>query len=129
MDNHRIGLRAYDIQGGIKDLSSGAIEAHMRLTKRVGMVLRLALHIRGPDNYVIDEQENLITLAGELGIVYDSIMPTLRILEELEYCRVFGKIDNVPSSWKSVCLSTRTVMRTWANTGGTTVQRRSSKRA
>ena len=59
------------------------------------MALSLALALRGPENYVITDEERLVVAAGELGISYEALTPTLRVLEEVDFARVFRNGDTI----------------------------------
>ena len=90
IDHLKIGLRSQDIQTSVQDVNLGALNAETKNIRLVGMVERLAIHIRGAD--VIDNYKKLEYIASQFGIDSLGVLPNvLEVLEELEWVRVSKK--------------------------------------
>jgi len=95
----RIGIRCQDIQTSLQDISLGSLISETEKIRLLGMVERLAIHIRGVD--VIDDYKKLKYVAGQFGIDSLILPRVLETLEEIGWVRVqkrSGEIVKVEES-------------------------------
>ena len=87
VDKFRIGLRTQDFSDGYRDVSVYTPrDVHLHNTILVGKAASLAVHLRGL-GYINDYQQ-LLMMAAELGINSIELPSVLRELEEIEFVRI-----------------------------------------
>lgn len=96
----KIGLRAQDIQTSVQDVDLGPLNAETKNIRLVGMVERLAIHIRGVD--VIEDYKKVEYIASQFGIDSLVLPKVLEVLQDLEWVRVEKKGNVIKKVEESV---------------------------
>lgn len=89
MDNAAIGLRTQDYHEALRTTSAfGPREAHFTKTLLMGKAATLAVHLRGL--LYVEDYDNLVYAAAELGITGIELPLVLQTLQELDFVRVIN---------------------------------------
>lgn len=86
MEKYLKAVRAQDIQSGLSLINSGLANLHMKKTKLIGATAQVCSLVE--PFQVVDNYDNLIVAAGELGIDDNLLEKSLRELQEVEFIRL-----------------------------------------
>jgi len=93
MEKHLEAVRAQDIQTSLSLINSGLANLHMKRIKLIGATAQVCSLVE--PFQVVDNYDNLIVAAGEMGIDDNLLEKSLDELQELEFIRVIRSGETI----------------------------------
>lgn len=93
MEKYLKAVRAQDIQSGLSLINSGLSNLYMKKTKLIGATAKVCSLVE--PFQVVDNYDNLIVAAGEVGIDDNLLEKALRELQEMEFIRVIKSGEQI----------------------------------